>query len=635
MTLRTFLLGGAALALVGCSAADPDQETSVSEDTVVSIDANDTSETSTGEKIVVASEADLPRTEIALTKKPSEIVLEDGPEYDALVDELDLVITDLLENYEIEDASTKRGILSAQRTILQARGDWEGFLATTPGMIETASKPAEREMTGVISDSFARAALATGTTEGDAFVEAYKTEIETALAGVDVNIARDELQATRGQMQLVNATLLEAALKGQLDPAIEQAGMVVDRGGAMSIIGIKQTIGMTAYMPMIADAIGARLDEVPEVETADLWAPREAKVAEGSEVIVAVWDTGVDSSLQGDRMWVNPSSEGPGYAHGIAFGPNFELEPGDLLVEAADYTDQMDGLIDTVKGSLDLQAGLETPEKAAFLEQMQTLSPDTMMDFQKSLAVVSNYVHGQHVADIAADGNDVAKILNVRFTWPSDPLPTEPIDEAYVEGLVAAAQTSVDFLKANDVKVVNMSWRITRPMIEGMLQITGAEPEAEARQERAAAIFQILEDGLTEAFASAPEILFVAGAGNEDENVEFTTSVPAGINLPNVITIGAVDRELQPAAFTSYGESIDLYANGFEIPGRVPGGRELALSGTSMAAPQVANLAAKLWATNPDLTVAEVVEAMTATSTAEGEEALPVVHPVNAIASVQ
>ena len=122
-------------------------------------------------------------------------------------------------------------------------------------------------------------------------------------------------------------------------------------------------------------------------------------------------------------------------------------------------------------------------------------------------------------------------------------------------------------------------------MIEAMLQVTGAEPEAEARQERAAAIFQILEDGLTEAFASAPDILFVAGAGNEDENVEFVTSVPAGINLPNVITIGAVDRELQPAGFTSYGESIDLYANGFEVPGRVPGGRILNLSGTLYGSP--------------------------------------------------
>ncbi|MEL6724200.1 MAG: S8 family serine peptidase, partial [Pseudomonadota bacterium] len=232
-------------------------------------------------------------------------------------------------------------------------------------------------------------------------------------------------------------------------------------------------------------------------------------------------------------------------------------------------------------------------------------------------------------------GNDVVKILNVRYTWPTDPLPTEPIDEEYVEGLVAAAQTTVDFLKANDVKVVNMSWRMTKPMIEGMLQITGAEPEVEARQERAAAIFKTLEDGLTEAFASAPDILFVAGAGNEDENVEFVTSVPAGINLPNVITIGAVDRELQPAGFTSYGASIDLYANGFEVPGRVPGGRELNLSGTSMAAPQVANLAAKMWATNPELTVTEVVEAMTNTATAEGEQALPVIHPVNAVGSVQ
>lgn len=333
-------------------------------------------------------------------------------------------------------------------------------------------------------------------------------------------------------------------------------------------------------------------------------------------------------------MWVNPSADGPGYAHGIAFGPDFELEQSDLITEGAAYADQMDGLYDTIKGSLDLQAGLETPEKAAFLETMQSISPDTLMDFQKSLSVVGNYIHGQHVADIAADGNAAAKILNVRFTWPTDPLPTDPIDEEYVAGLVSAAQTSVDFMKANDVKVVNMSWRLTKPMIEGMLQVTGAEPEAEARQERAATIFATLETGLTEAYASAPEILFIAGAGNEDENVEFVTSVPAGINLPNVITIGAVDQGLQPAGFTSYGASIDLYANGFEVPGRVPGGRELKLSGTSMAAPQVANLAAKMWAVNPDLTVAEVIDAITTTATEEGEQALQVVHPANAIAAV-
>jgi len=39
----------------------------------------------------------------------------------------------------------------------------------------------------------------------------------------------------------------------------------------------------------------------------------------------------------------------------------------------------------------------------------------------------------------------------------------------------------------------------------------------------------------------------------------------------------------------------------------IPGGERLALSGTSMSAPNAANLAAKLFALDPSLTPAEVV----------------------------
>ena len=215
------------------------------------------------------------------------------------------------------------------------------------------------------------------------------------------------------------------------------------------------------------------------------------------------------------------------------------------------------------------------------------------------------------------------------MTWPSDPLPTKPMDEAFAEGLVAAAEQSIAMMKKNDIKVANMSWRMTKPAVEAILQITGAEKDPDVRKARADKIFKILETGLSDAFASAPDTLFIAGAGNEDESVDFVQSVPAGINLPNVITVGAVDQELQPAGFTSYGKSIDVYANGFEIPGRVPGGRELNLSGTSMAAPQVANLAAKLFAVNPDLSVADVRSIIEKTATTEGD--LKVVHPANAV----
>jgi len=93
------------------------------------------------------------------------------------------------------------------------------------------------------------------------------------------------------------------------------------------------------------------------------------------------------------------------------------------------------------------------------------------------------------------------------------------------------------------------------------------------------------------------------------------------------VTVGAVDVALQPASFTSYGASIDLYANGFEVPSVTPGGRAINVSGTSLAAPQVTNLAAKLWAVAPDLTVREVRTLITDTSTLEGGRKLAVIHP--------
>lgn len=58
---------------------------------------------------------------------------------------------------------------------------------------------------------------------------------------------------------------------------------------------------------------------------------------------------------------------------------------------------------------------------------------------------------------------------------------------------------------------------------------------------------------------------------------------------PNLIAVGAVDRAGDEAAFTSYGQRVRVYANGYEVRSYVPGGEIQALSGTSMASPQVVN----------------------------------------------
>ena len=49
-------------------------------------------------------------------------------------------------------------------------------------------------------------------------------------------------------------------------------------------------------------------------------------------------------------------------------------------------------------------------------------------------------------------------------------------------------------------------------------------------------------------------------------------------------------------------------ADGYNVESYLPGGSKLQLSGTSMASPNVTNLAAKLFALQPSLTPAQVID---------------------------
>jgi len=74
-----------------------------------------------------------------------------------------------------------------------------------------------------------------------------------------------------------------------------------------------------------------------------------------------------------------------------------------------------------------------------------------------------------------------------------------------------------------------------------------------------------------------------------------------------LMTVGAVDQAGDETSFTSFGETVDVYANGFEVDSYIPGGDRMKFSGTSMSSPNVVNLAAKLLAVNPDLKPADLM----------------------------
>ena len=72
---------------------------------------------------------------------------------------------------------------------------------------------------------------------------------------------------------------------------------------------------------------------------------------------------------------------------------------------------------------------------------------------------------------------------------------------------------------------------------------------------------------------------------------------------------------------------MEVYANGFEVDSYIPGGDRLKFSGTSMASPNVANLAGKILAVKPSLKTEEVAALIKEGAEKGGSEGFPLIHP--------
>ncbi|KAF9952933.1 hypothetical protein BGZ70_000423 [Mortierella alpina] len=98
-----------------------------------------------------------------------------------------------------------------------------------------------------------------------------------------------------------------------------------------------------------------------------------------------------------------------------------------------------------------------------------------------------------------------------------------------------------------------------------------------------------IDDAAARLFAK--NIPLIVAAGN-DENVDACDGSPSGAK--NALTVAASDKEDQTASFTSYGKCVEIFAPGVDITSSWIGGASAknTISGTSMATPHVAGVAA-------------------------------------------
>ena len=187
----------------------------------------------------------------------------------------------------------------------------------------------------------------------------------------------------------------------------------------------------------------------------------------------------------------------------------------------------------------------------------------------------------------------------------------------------------LEYFRNNNVSVVNMSWSMD---ILPALTKNGVGENEEERFEIAKKMFDVHEKAFFKAMEATPDILFVTSAGNSNNDVDFAGSIPSSFNFPNILTVGAVGIEGKKTSFTTEGESVDVFANGYEVESYIPGGDRVKFSGTSMSSPNVVNLAAKIFNVNPELTAQEVknIIIINATQSEEDPKVL-LIHPANSI----
>ena len=252
-------------------------------------------------------------------------------------------------------------------------------------------------------------------------------------------------------------------------------------------------------------------------------------------------------------------------------------------------------LLDYKKQLLDYKEGLEKGKHYDLeFDARQTLG-DNLYDINDKFYGNNNVIgskdkesHGTHVAGIVAASRDNGKGVNgVAKNVKIMAVRVVPDGDEHDKDVALGIRYAVD----NGAKIINTSFG------------KGHSPNKQW-------VYEAIQ------YAAKNDVLIVNAAGNDGKDIDIEKTYPNDAKdqkteiSDNVLTIGAMSlnyNENLPASFSNYGKiNVDVFAPGVDIYAPVPKDEYVANSGTSMAAPSAAGVAALVRSYYPKLSASQV-----------------------------
>lgn len=568
-------------------------------------------------KKVVKTQDDLPRFNYPIAGTATALLTSDDATFNVFAAKVQADVDSVLSDYEIQDRATLRRLLSVRLQLqLLAGNEDKAALETAARIRDLEDKPDARLLSGLQTRAMIEAHAATGQTSGPAYEQAFATDYAASLKPLPWAIVGNRIKEAKSSAEIITPALILGSVQAAIEPALAKSHQL-SNDLAWGLIGDR--LLLQDILPLKAETVAVLTQEVAanNVEKPDIWEAREVTLTAASKltpVKVAIWDSGSDLSLFPGRVYTDPHPAPGGDPNDLAFDLKGFPTHGYLLPLDAPQQEQYPGMRDELKGFSDLQLSIDSTEATALKQKLASMSAAQIPAFIEQLEFFSIYSHGTHVAGIAARGNPAIRLAVGRITFDWHNIPLAPSEELS-RRTAADDQAYVDWFRSNHIRVVNMSWGGGPEDYETALEKNGIGKDAAERKAIATKLFTIERNGLYHAIQSAPGILFICAAGNADSNSSFNEMIPSSFKLPNLLTVGAVDQAGDEASFTSYGDTVLVDADGYQVESVLPGGYKVRFSGTSMASPNTVNLAAKLIALDPELTPVQTIHLIVAGAT--------------------